>query len=227
MANKRQRKKAAQKAAMNAIHLERQRAGGGRSRGRKNLIYTDDGNIINQEGVTFSLAEKKRLESLVASANKKRRDMLKAETSLPRSFGGKQLNGTVGDLRLMGKESDFIIAPKTKSLQRFKSREQFERYIANLERVTSKDYLSERTKLYKRNYIQTLRENYAYDDVKDIIMKIKTMPQDKYRELVASEETMEIRYLGSDDVVHGALAPIRSTLGLKPLEEDVYSEFYD
>lgn len=225
MANKRQRKKAAQKAAMNAIHLERQRAGGGRSQGRKNLIYTDDGQIINQEGVTFTVAEKKRLESLVATATKKRRDMLKATATLPRSYGGQKLSGTVGDLQLMGKESDFIITPKTKSLQRFKSREQFEGYIANLERVTSKDYLSERTKLYKRNYIQALRENYAYDDVKDIIMKVKTMPQEKYRELVAKDEVLEIRYLygtkgsDSDDAMLEQLNEIRGSLGMEPKDD--------
>lgn len=222
MANKRQRKKALKKAG---LPLERQRAGGGRSAGRKNLIYTDDGNIVNQEGVTFTIAEKKKLESLVASATKKRRDMLKATAQLPRSYGGEKLNGTVGDLQLMGKESDFIIAPKTKSLQRFKSRDQFERYIENLERVNSKDYLSERTKLYKRNYIQALRENYAYDDVKDIIMKVKTMPQDKYRELVAKDEVLEIRFMygtkgsDNDDAMYEQLNEIRGALGMEPKDD--------
>ena len=222
MANKRQRKKAAKKAA---LPLERQRAGGGRSAGRKNLIYTDDGHIVNQEGVTFTVGEKKRLESLVASATKKRREMLKATAQLPRSYGGGKLNGTVGDLQLMGKESDFIITPKTKSLQRFKSRDQFERYIENLERVNSKDYLSERTKLYKRNYIQALRENYAYDDVKDIIMKVKTMPQDQYRELVTKDEVLEIRYLygtkgsDNDDAMYEQLNEIRGALGMNPKDD--------
>lgn len=222
MANKRQRKKAAKKAA---IPLERQKAGGGRSAGRKNLIYTDDGKIVNQEGVTFTLEDKKKLESLVSSATRKRREMLKSAATLPRTYGGQKLNGTVGDLQLMGKESDFIIAPKTKSLQRFKSREQFENYIDNLQRVNSKDYLSERTKLYKRNYIQALRENYAYDDVKDVIMKIKTMPQDKYRELVTKDETLEIRYLyetkGSDneDAMLEQLNEIRGALGMQPKDD--------
>lgn len=222
MANKRQRKKAAKLAG---YPLERQRAGGGRSAGRKNLIYTDDGRIVNQEGVSFTVAEKKRLESLVASATKKRRDMLKATAQLPRSYGGEKLGGTVGDLQLMGKESDFIIAPKTKSLQRFKSREQFENYLTNLERVNSKDYLSERTKLYKRNYIQALRDNYAYDDVKDIIMKVKTMPQDQYRELVSKDEVLEIRFMygtkgsDSDDAMQEQLNEIRGALGMNPKDD--------
>ena len=222
MANKRQRKKAAKKAG---VPLERQKAGGGRSRGRKNLVYTDDGKIINQQGVTFTVGEKKALESAVARATKKRRDMLKAAATLPRTYGGEKLNGTVGDLQLMGKESDFIIAPKSKSLQRFKSREQYESYMQNLERVNSRDYLSERTKLYKRNYIQALRDNYSWDEAKDVIMKIKTMPQEQYRELVSKDEVLEIRYLyptkGSDneDAMTDQLNQIRGALGMKSKDD--------
>lgn len=222
MANKRQRKKAAKLAG---LPLERQKARGGRSAGRKNLIYTDDGKIINQQGITFTVEEKKALESAVARATKKRREMLKAAATLPRTYGGEKLSGTVGDLQLMGKESDFIIAPKTKSLQRFKTREQYESYMANLERVNSRDYLSERTKLYKRNYIQAIRENYSWDEAKDVIMKIKTMPQDKYRELVSKDEVLEIRYLygtkGSDneDAMAEQLNEIRGALGIDPKDD--------
>ena len=92
----------------------------------------------------------------------------------------------------------------------------------NLKRVNSRDYLSDRTKQYKRNYIQALQENYSWDDAKDVIMKIKTMPQEKYRELVSKDETLEIRFLydtqgsQSDDAMLEQLNEIRGALGIDP-----------
>lgn len=190
----------------------------GRKRGTKNLVRKD-GLLINQKGVAFTLEEKRALENKVRQVNRKRKEMQKIFGVLPRKVGGKETGDTVSSLQFMDKESDFILSRKTSSLQRFESRKEFEQYMRNLERVNHPNYINERGKLYKRNYLRTLRENYAWDDIKDIYMKIQTMPQDKYMREVTSNEELEIGFLPSDDSAASLLNPIRAALGLKEKDE--------
>lgn len=195
---------------------------GGRQEGRKNLKKLDSGNLLNQHGVEFTPMDKKRLESLVNSANRKRRNMLKAEGELPLNVSGRPTGVTVGHLQTMGKESDFILARKTKSLQRFKSREQYESYVRNLERVNSPTYIDDRTRQYKRNHMKALEDAFG-DEAKDIIMKIRMMKPEEYRKTVASDETLEVSYIYDPSTRSAKLNEIRSALGMK-LKEEEYEE---
>jgi len=167
---------------------------GGRKTGRKNLVKLDDGSVQNQHGVVFTQEEKKALESAVNTANRKRMKMLEKEGQLPRMKGGVDTGDTVRSLQSMGKESDFILARKSKSLQQFRSREDFEIYLDNVRRVNSPDYLDERTRQYKRNHMKAL-ENVFGDEAKGLIMKIRMMPPEEYRELLQSDEDMEIGFI--------------------------------
>lgn len=192
---------------------------GGRNKKTKNLIRTETGNLINQHGVTFTIEDKKALESAVNSANRKRRNMLKQEATLPRKVHGVNTGDTVGTLHLMGKESDFILARKTKSLQRFRTRKDYERYMKNLERVNSKDYITDRIKLYKRNHMKAIENAYG-DEAKDILMKIRMMKPADYMKMVQSDESLEISYLYDPSAISGKLNQIRASLGMK-LKEDI------
>ena len=195
---------------------------GGRKEGRKNLKKLDNGNVENQFGVEFTKEDKKKLENLVNRANRKRMKMLETEANLPRYKGGNPTGQTVGQLQMMGKESDFILSRKSKSLQRFKSREDFEYYLANLERVNSPDYLDERTRLYKRNHMKAL-ENVFGDEAKDVMMKIRMMKPEKYRELLQQEEDLEVSYIYDPSARSGKLNAIRRALNMKE-KEDYFEE---
>ena len=197
----------------------------GRQKGAKNLVKLDDGRIQNKHGVVFTEADKRKLESAVNQANKKRRDMLKEEANLPRLQGGKPTGQPVANLQAMGKESDFIIARKTKSLQRFESREQFENYLDNLKRINSPDYIEERTRLYKRNHMKAL-ENVFGDEAKDVIMKIRMMKPEEYRRRLQADEDLEVNYIYDPSARSGKLNQIRKSLGLK-LKEEEYGEEYE
>lgn len=193
---------------------------GGRKEGRKNLKKLESGNLLNQHGVEFTLAEKKRLESLVNSANRKRVRMLKEEANLPRMHNGQFTGETLEHKqKMLGHESDFILSRKTKSLQRFKSHEQYESYIRNLERVNSPHYIEERTRMYKRNHMKAL-ENVYGDDAKDIIMKIRMMKPEDYRRIVASDETLEVTFVYDPSEASAKLNAMRSALGMKLKEEE-------
>lgn len=199
----------------------------GRKKGVPNLRYTDNG-IVNMHGVTFTPEEKKKLESLVNSATRKRREQLREAAKLPRYYGGMEVGGDVKDLQLMGKESDFIITPKFKSLQRFQSREQFENYMDYVKKVNSPTYLDDRTRMYKANYIKALRENYEWDACKDVVMKIRMMKPSEFRELATKDEILEIKniypakYAQDDDAMLEQLNELRAGLGMQPKDEYLY-----
>lgn len=217
MTNKRQRKK-------NAKNYEGGAYRGGRKQGRKNLVKTDTG-IINQYGVNFTNEEKKALESAVNSANRKRKKMLEQEAKLPRKVAGVDTGDTVASLQLMGKESDFILQRKSKSLQRFKTREEYNRYMRNLERVNSRDYLTERIRLYKRNHMKAIENAYG-DEAKDVVMKIRMMKPADYMRMVQSDEALEINYIYDPSARSGKINQLRASLGMKLKESTFEDEEY-
>lgn len=221
MANKRQRKKATTKAAS----YEGGQYRGGRAPKTPNLKRTETGNLVNKHGVVFTPDEKRALENAVNTANRKRARMLKEAATLPRMVSGRDTGDTVGSLQLMGRESDFILSKRTKSLQRFRSREQYENYMNTLKRVNSKDYIDDRIRAYKRNFTKTIEAVYG-DEAKDIVMKVRMMKPRDYMRLVESDESLEIgAVIPSDAKVAGRLNAIRRSLGLKEKPEFFEEEY--
>ena len=190
---------------------------GGRKPGRKNLVRVEDG-FQNQHGVIFTEQEKKALETAVNTANRKRARMLKAEAELPRLSGGKDTGDTVASLQLMGKESDFILAPKSKSLQRFKSREEFENYLENVRNVNRREYVYERTEQYRQNYNTALDRAFG-DEAGDIKARLNELSPKEYREFVASnDDTLEIGYIYLPSRRTEKLNEIRSALDMDTVD---------
>lgn len=211
MASKRQRKKNAKKLGI----WEGEQYKGGRQAGRKNLQRIDGG-YVNQHGVTFTEEQKKALERAVNRSNYQRKKML-AEADA--------LNPKNTQLRLMGKESDFILTRQSKSLQRFKSMEDYDKYMRKQERIRTGEHLDEMTRLYKRNYMKAL-DNVFGDDAKDVKMKIRMMKPEEYRKLVESDELTEISYVYDPQARAGKLNQIRSSLGMRQKEDEI-DEDYD
>ena len=207
MASKRQRKKNAKKLGV----WEGGQYRGGRQAGRKNLKRVPGG-YQNQHGVTFSEEQKKALERAVNRSNYQRKKMLGEEA---------KLNPQASQLRLMGKESDFIITRQTKSLQRFKSMEEYEAYMDKQACIQSGEYLDEMTKLYKRNYMTAVMNEL---DDPGIAMRVRMMKPEDFRKFVeAHGEDMEISYVYDPTTKQARRNKIRSLLGMKEVdEEDAY-----
>lgn len=157
----------------------------------KNLQKSPDGFLYNQYGIEFSFDEKKRLESLVNTANAKRRRMLKQEGEMELFTGGEAQGTGVAD-NVLGRESDFVIQAKTKSLQRFRTREDFDNYLKNLERTNKRDYIDTRVQQYKDNYIQAL-EGQGID--KNITKSLKKMKTKDFMKLARTEEYARFGYV--------------------------------
>lgn len=198
----------------------------GRQRGRKNLKTNAAGNIVNQFGVEFTPDEKRALVNAVNRVNAKHRKMVAEQDAMPRKHEGRDTGDTLHSLRLMGKESEFIIAKRTKSLQRFTSKEQYNDYMRSLARVNSPDYVTDKIRLYKRNFMNNLRDVYG-DEAKDIIMKVRMMKPEEYMAKVAQDETLEIRYVDSKTKAAGRLNQLRAALGMKIKDDGWADEYYE
>lgn len=207
----------------------------GRQKGVKNLkrvvdAASGEAGFLNQNNVFISEKERAALVKAVKTANRKRESLQAMFAPLPHKEEGRETGMTVGERRLnLGVEVDFSIADKNASLQRFRTKEEFNRYMKNLDRVNSKDYIKERSRLYKRNYQAALLnpENglgLAYDDVSDILMKIRTMPTEKYLKEVAMNDELTLGYLYDEGEggIEQKLNAIRSALGLKHREHDSF-----
>lgn len=196
-------------------------SGPGRKRGSPNLVKVEGG-YKNQHGVVFTQAEKKQLERSVDRSNYYRKKQLEREGDLERLKLGKKTGQKVSQLHLMGKESDFIISRQSRSLQNFKSKSDFEKFIDKQARIQSGEYLDDMTRLYKRNHMESLRNVFG-DDAKDVIMKIRMMKPEEYRKMIQQEEFMEINYIYDPSAARGKLNTIRQALGMKTKEEDLFS----
>lgn len=210
MASKRQRKKNAKKMGL----WEGQQYRGGRGAGKKNLKKVPGG-LQNKHGVIFTPEQKKALEKAVNRSNYRRQKQL-AEAD--------RLNPNHSQLRLMGKESDFIVTRQSKSLQRFKSMEEYEAFMDKQARIQSGEYLEDKTRLYKANYMKAI-DNVFGDAGAGVRMKVRMMKPEKFRELVETMgDEMEIGYIYDPQARMGKLNKIRSILGMRELEEDPYME---
>lgn len=160
--------------------------------GKRPRLKKEGGKLINEHGVEFTDYEKKRLESAVNSANRKRKNMINTLSEMDYNIWdsnyGKQKNIAV-DLS----DSDFVIAKKSKSLHKFKSKKEYYTYMNNLKRVTHKDYIPSRVNLYKQNYQFALIEAYG-DMAEGFIDLLDTVNDKEFLQLIVSNREMEIAY---------------------------------
>lgn len=189
---------------------------------QKNLKRDAKGNYINQYGVKFTEAEKRDLESAVNSVNRKRKRQLENISGLSRKVGGKDTGDIIKTKMILGDESEFILAKRSKSLQRIQTKQQYNDYMRNLKKAMSPNYELERKRLYKRNYISAMEKEFG--DPKqwaDIKNKIRSMNPDKFIELVNSDDAMEIKFVYDAQELQGRMNQIRGALGIKMVEDEI------
>ena len=165
-----------------------------------------EGGFQNQHGVVFTPEQRKDLERSVRRSNYARE---------------KQLNKEYGNAnalqRYLSQESDFIITRQSRSLQGFKSMAEYEAFMDKQARIQSGEYLADRTRLYKANHMKAL-ENVFGDEAKDVIMKIRMMKPEEYRETIKKDVFLEVGYIYDPTAMHGKLNQIRRSLKMKEKE---------
>jgi len=184
----------------------------GRIKGKKNIKKVGN-KLVNQNGVKFTQAEKKNLERLVNASMAKRKTMMRNEALMPRFVAGKDTGNTRGQVNAMGKESDFILAKKSKSLNKFESKEEYRNYIKNLERIMAKDYVAKRVEQYRKNDKKAILNVFGKDG-RDIIRTLDKLTDKQYMEAVQKDETLEIGHKYSPESRDAKLAQMRDALNV-------------
>ena len=179
-------------------------------KGNKNLVKLDDG-VKNKYGVIFTDEEKRALESKVNSANAKRRKLLKDRNSDIRTIFGVAQDYNVGDDFT---SRDFLFAKKTKSLQRFKTKQEYDTYINYLNRVNQRDYIDKKLSIYKDNYIKAIDKTFSSDG-KQAIEKIKNLNLNGFAKLMNSELYSGISYIYSFEEYQIRLEGLNAILGVE------------
>lgn len=165
----------------------------GKGNRRKSLTY-GDGYIKNENNVLFTPEERKALENAVNRANYKRKKQVNEWEAAPHKIGGRQIAPDKTQLKLMGDEPDLIITRKSKSLQQFKTKDEYYTYMEYLNRVNQKDYLDSRISLYKENYIKALKKSLNDKRVvAPLEAKIKSMSNKDFYKLALSDKLLSIK----------------------------------
>ena len=195
--------------------------GGGRQKGSKNLVRTDD-YIINQYGVQITKDEYRRLQNAVRTTNRKRKQMEEYFDNLPLMMGKKQSPQSRLQLRLMGQEMDVMIRKRSSSVNRFTSREEFESYLKATIKASKPDYIRTRGIAYKKNMIAALYTEFGMfpDLVKGLAMKIQMMPQNDFLNLIGTDGLFEIGYIYSNQEKLQQLQRMREALGMNSPYDD-------
>lgn len=193
--------------------------------GRKNLIRKDDV-IINQHGVQISKDEERQLRNMVQTVNRKRKRMIEQFKDKPLFYGKRQLPEDRGQLALMGEELDLMIRKRSASLNQFRSRADFRRFMKNAERAASTDYEEYRVKLYKKNYMEALKNQYGEfpDLLKGVLMKVRMTPLSQFAALVGTDRLAQIKEHYSIGGKLERLKALREKLGLRNPDFDEEEE---
>lgn len=202
-ANKMFQKGEAVRTEWKTTNREARTPGPGRKEKIPNLVKVEGG-YKNRHGVTFTEAQKKELEKSVRRSNYLRNKQLAESDQLRPGHR-------------FGVESDFIIARQSRSLQGFKSMEEYNSFMDKQARIQSGEHLDDRTRLYKHNHMEALKNVFG-DDAKDVIMKIRMMPLSEYREKLQKDELLEVNFIYDPSAMAGKLNQIRKSLGMKEKE---------
>lgn len=152
----------------------------------KKLTYTAEGIAINIHGVNITAEQQKKIKNLTDSVNRKRRELIKQEKQMLEEY--KEKTGK----ELAFKESLFVIHKKSRSLQRFTSEEEVEKYIKRLQRQSSREYIDKATELYKENYIKAMKDAYGQAITPDIENLVRKTPNKDFRMMIVTDSLEEI-----------------------------------
>lgn len=171
----------------------------GRKKGQKNLKKVGK-KFENQYGVMFTEKEKKKLESLVNTVNRKRKSIMTDERKKDiRSALGVHPDFEMGvhpEKNLWATGADTLLTrQRSKSLQRFKTKDEYRMYIKELKNLSSKDYVAKRMKLHKRNKIKALKSVVGNNDV---VKGLNKLSEKEWGEIIAKDLLPEIHFINSD-----------------------------
>lgn len=164
---------------------------------------------------------------MVQTINRKRKKMIEQFRDKPIFYGSRELPENRQQLSLMGEELDLTIRKRSASLNQFRTQADFNRFMKNAERAASRDYEEYRVKLYKKNYMEALKNQYGEfpELLKGALMKVRMTPLSKFAEMVGTDRLAQIKEHYSLGGKLERLKALREKLGLQNPDYDEDEEF--
>lgn len=152
--------------------------GYGRLKGQKNLIPVRDGSgkIVaktNKHGVTFTTEEIKKLNRAVDQFYRKRKTIHTREIAV---FLGYDING-----KISGQKDPFLTDEFSKGLHQFKTRDSYDRVLAQLNEYNSPSYIGDIVNDYKNRLVKTIANTGTLRD-KELEKVTKTISKMSHKD---------------------------------------------
>ena len=185
----------------------------GRKKGQKNLKRIGK-RYENVHGVQFTEREKKQLESLVNSVNRKRKKIMTdkklLDTRTALGVDPDFVFGLHSEKNLWGTGADTLLTKnRSKSLQRFKTKEEFKTFMKDLRRLSDVKYVEKRIKMAQKNKIKALESVFG-NDAKEMVKGLRRLSTNEYQKVLANHSMPSINYMYSDEEYDNALEKVKS-----------------
>lgn len=152
------------------------------------LKYDASGNAINKYGVKITAEQQRIIKNLSQTVNRRRDQLIKQEKKRLKEF--EESTG----YEIPYTESLFIMNKKSRSLQRFQSKAEVQKYISELKKKAKPSFVRQATIEYRKNYLKAMEENMGDDLPEEYYNKIKKMSLEQFRMFVQVEKLETISY---------------------------------
>lgn len=150
-----------------------------RRKGSKQLVDVGYGSRENKFGVRFTASEMKKFRNEVQRVNKR------LETYTRQMQGIRQNNRMTIDTRI---PVEPLYERKSTSLQRFRSKDDFNEYMSRMRRQGSDNYRSWRYKIEKENFKKAIDSVFPQADARQLKNKINKITDKKLHEAFISKK---------------------------------------
>ncbi len=160
-----------------------------RRKGSKRLVDVGYGSRQNKFGVRFTKSEQRMFRNEVQRVNKR------LETYTRQMQNIRQSNFNTIDSRI---PVEPLFDRKSTSLQRFRSKDEFNEYISRMRKQGSDNYRSWRYRTEKENYKKAIRSVFSEADAKVLINKVNKLPEQKLHEAFIAKKLEHTGYIYYD-----------------------------
>lgn len=165
--------------------INRGKTKSGKPKAQPHDIVTIPGTEYNLKTTRWQLNEMKRSKTVIDAKRQARHDEL---YHVEQTHRGQKLGYTAGQIG-MGRIDENALKP-INIVTRFMTQTEFHKKAKTLRKERQSTYWANQEEQMKQNYIKGLKENYKYDDVKEVIDHIEQMPFDEFFDVWKSDRTI-------------------------------------
>ena len=183
-------------------------------RGSEQLVDTNTNDNIKV--TDWQKKELLKREKVINKARAERRDMLESQGLIHKGEAVGYTRGAVG----MGKTDALMLRPTTAFTPKMRKYEVNEK-MKHYRKESQGDYWLKRDRLMIDNYIKALKENFNYNDVRDVIDKINSLGVEGAKGTILSDpQEFNTAYPPSDDDYERYLKHLKEMWGLPYVQRE-------